>query len=463
MRVVRLVRVFRMLKFGKYSEGLQLLGGTLVKSLKSMGMILFILSIAITVFASLIHYTERGEWCDHVNGYCQGTAPDDRPGWYAVPGLFEGSTYVHGCTSDKGYCRHRSEFDSIFSAAYWTMTAFTTTGYGDTYPRTAIGRVIACFVMFNGLLLLALPITVISGNFAKEYATQELAKIEAKERQLREEKAQAEADRIALEFGERRAIMRTRVSALGSFISSLPRLSARSSSVRSSPFSAVSQRTPASPQQADGSGTPASASAPIVTLSGAAFGLEATVVDSDPHTDARSLLSVRGERGELPDLRAWVEQVAPGAMHGGEGSAELADELQESWKALSAAVCGSHFGAVVNMHAGSSRQERITSRVQGKQGGKGKTSAKGAKSVPGEEKGARVDAVAWSAILEAHRTAVHSSPRAPQLRVPCATPEPPRGRPAAAPVPLPQALSAGRAAGARQGAGGADAGHARAC
>ena len=37
----------------------------------------------------------------------------------------------------------------------------TTVGYGDCYPLTVPGKVVAVMVMFSGVIVLALPITVI--------------------------------------------------------------------------------------------------------------------------------------------------------------------------------------------------------------------------------------------------------------------------------------------------------------
>ena len=45
----------------------------------------------------------------------------------------------------------------------------TTVGYGDGYPVTTGGRVIAVLTMFCGILILALPISVIGSNFARQY------------------------------------------------------------------------------------------------------------------------------------------------------------------------------------------------------------------------------------------------------------------------------------------------------
>ena len=48
----------------------------------------------------------------------------------------------------------------------------TTVGYGDITPATTLGRLIAVFTMFSGIIIVALPITVIGANFEKQYEKQ---------------------------------------------------------------------------------------------------------------------------------------------------------------------------------------------------------------------------------------------------------------------------------------------------
>ena len=44
---------------------------------------------------------------------------------------------------------------SFFDALWWSAATVTTVGYGDIYPVTAMGRIIAVFTMIVGISTLA--------------------------------------------------------------------------------------------------------------------------------------------------------------------------------------------------------------------------------------------------------------------------------------------------------------------
>eukprot|EP00397_Hematodinium_sp_SG-2012_P042813 GEMP01047438.1.p1 GENE.GEMP01047438.1~~GEMP01047438.1.p1 ORF type:complete len:213 (+),score=39.29 GEMP01047438.1:856-1494(+) len=63
-----------------------------------------------------------------------------------------------------------SPFQSIPMTFWWAITTMTTVGYGDAYPITEWGKVVAAGTMVIGLLSIALPTTVLGVQFSDAYA-----------------------------------------------------------------------------------------------------------------------------------------------------------------------------------------------------------------------------------------------------------------------------------------------------
>ena len=49
------------------------------------------------------------------------------------------------------------------------FTTATTVGYGDDYPTTLGGRLVGVMTFYTGIILLALPVTIVGGSFNKYY------------------------------------------------------------------------------------------------------------------------------------------------------------------------------------------------------------------------------------------------------------------------------------------------------
>lgn len=164
LRVLRLARVFRIFKMGKYNKGMQLFSKVMVNSSPALRLLSFFSLIGMIVFGALVFAFEQGEWA----------VTEEHP---------EGAFLRPDVNGDL----KPSPFKSIPSCFWWVIVTQTTVGYGDSYPTTEPGKVVGSICMVSGVLVLALPITIIGANFANEYA-----KIQAEE-------AQERAKRIAQE------------------------------------------------------------------------------------------------------------------------------------------------------------------------------------------------------------------------------------------------------------------------
>lgn len=121
IRALRLLRVFRIMKLGRFvGEGNQLRRAILASRYK------------ITVFMSTVVMIV----------IIMGTI------MYLVEGKESG-------------------FDNIPKSAYWAIVTLTTVGYGDIYPQTILGQTIASFVMVLGYAIIAVPTGIVTVELQK--------------------------------------------------------------------------------------------------------------------------------------------------------------------------------------------------------------------------------------------------------------------------------------------------------
>ncbi|XP_027899539.1 A-type voltage-gated potassium channel KCND2 [Xiphophorus couchianus] len=121
---LRVFRVFRIFKFSRHSAGLRILGYTLKSCASELGFLLFSLTMAIIIFATVMFYAEKGSG---------------------------------------------SKFTSIPAAFWYTIVTMTTLGYGDMVPKTIMGKLFGSVCSLSGVLVIALPVPVIVSNFSRIY------------------------------------------------------------------------------------------------------------------------------------------------------------------------------------------------------------------------------------------------------------------------------------------------------
>jgi len=130
---VRLVRIIRLMKNDHFAVYFNEIYITLRNASASFGLLGCVFFLFIVVSASIIYVIESG------------TKRAD------------GLSYR---SDDK-----ESPFVSIPAAIYWCIVTITSVGYGDLYPIEPYGQLLAVFVIFNGVMLIALSITVVTSEF----------------------------------------------------------------------------------------------------------------------------------------------------------------------------------------------------------------------------------------------------------------------------------------------------------
>ncbi len=122
IRALRLLRVFRILKLGRFvGEGEQL-ARALKSSRHKITVFMATVVMLVVMMGTIMYLVEGGE-----NG-----------------------------------------FTSIPRSVYWAIVTLTTVGYGDIAPQTILGQMVASFVMILGYAIIAVPTGIVTVALGKE-------------------------------------------------------------------------------------------------------------------------------------------------------------------------------------------------------------------------------------------------------------------------------------------------------
>ena len=66
------------------------------------------------------------------------------------------------------YAEHDAQptvFENAFSGLWWSVSTLSTTGYGDIYPVTVLGKMMAIIITLLGMCIVAIPTGIITAGF----------------------------------------------------------------------------------------------------------------------------------------------------------------------------------------------------------------------------------------------------------------------------------------------------------
>ena len=125
LRSVRLTRVFRIFKVGRYNDAFETVERVIYARRNELFLVYFLGGIVILMAASFMYLVE-----------------------------FRNPT---------------GDFNSIPKTMWWAIITLTTVGYGDVVPATALGKVIASVVALTGVAFIALPAGILGAGFIEEF------------------------------------------------------------------------------------------------------------------------------------------------------------------------------------------------------------------------------------------------------------------------------------------------------
>jgi len=143
LRVLRLTRLLRLIKLGRYFEVLEVIVKVFQRSMRAFMVLLFYLSLGVVFSSALVYFVEGGTWDPEELRYMR---------------------------VDSEGVKSETPFKSIPHAFWWSFVTFTTVGFGDIAPVTPLGKLVAAWTMMTGVLVLAMPISIVSLNFTQVWA-----------------------------------------------------------------------------------------------------------------------------------------------------------------------------------------------------------------------------------------------------------------------------------------------------
>jgi len=127
LRMLRLLRFFRLFRLTAYMRSADIIKNVFQNKISELALSLVLVVFLIVIASCLVYFAEHNH---PVN---------------------------------------KERFTSIPATIWWAIVTLTTTGYGDMYPITTLGKVFSSVIMLSGIALFALPAGIITVGFLEEF------------------------------------------------------------------------------------------------------------------------------------------------------------------------------------------------------------------------------------------------------------------------------------------------------
>jgi voltage-gated potassium channel len=98
------------------------------------------------------------------------------------------------------------EYSNVWVGMWWALQTVTTVGYGDVTPKHTSGRIVAAFVMLEGIAFLTIIIAAITSTFVAR-AAEEREEAEEAEEKTAEQRIEARLDDVTVRLDRLEALL----------------------------------------------------------------------------------------------------------------------------------------------------------------------------------------------------------------------------------------------------------------
>eukprot|EP00931_Biecheleriopsis_adriatica_P023690 TRINITY_DN14902_c0_g1_i1.p1 TRINITY_DN14902_c0_g1~~TRINITY_DN14902_c0_g1_i1.p1 ORF type:complete len:2368 (-),score=487.75 TRINITY_DN14902_c0_g1_i1:53-7156(-) len=195
-KMLRVLRVVRLFKIGRYSSGVRMMNTAISNSLSALYILNFLFLICSVIFASIIYFSEKLSCPDAFPSISDFQAYNTECSYMTISETY-GTCCAYMCGNMPGgmgafpLCKsewreetaiklgrrlatdwqvepmHELDISSVLEGMWWAAVTMTTVGYGDIVPKHWVSKLVASVAMLTGMLIIAMPFAIVGTKFSE--------------------------------------------------------------------------------------------------------------------------------------------------------------------------------------------------------------------------------------------------------------------------------------------------------